>query len=154
MPEISARLHVVAGVFFSISVSASVLACALWNFQKHDPNDSLIYGAAVVSGLFLNIGILGCVLYGATRNIPGLMTPYIVCGSLHLVVSALLVGYFAVCTIHGIALGNDLVEVYGFVVFALLTYFWSWSVDVVRSERERVSRLAGKHMPFINDDYI
>ncbi|KAF8384741.1 hypothetical protein PRIPAC_73883 [Pristionchus pacificus] len=154
MPEIGAKVHVVAGVFFSISISASVLACALWNFQTHDPNDSLIYGAAVFSGLLLNIGILSCLIYGATRHIPGLMTPYVVCGSLHLAISAFLVGYFAVCTIYGIMLGNDLVEVYGFLIFSLLTYFWSWSVDVVRTERDKVSKLAGKHVPFINDDYI
>ncbi|GMT12450.1 hypothetical protein PFISCL1PPCAC_3747 [Pristionchus fissidentatus] len=154
MPELAARVHVVAGVFFSVSISASVLACALWNFQKHEANESLIYAAAVFSGLILNIGILGCLIYGATRNVPGLMTPYVVCGSMHLVVSVILTGYFAVCTIHGIVMGNDLVEIYGFLVFALLTYFWSWSVEVIREERDRVAKLAGKHMPFINDDYI
>ncbi|GMR60024.1 hypothetical protein PMAYCL1PPCAC_30219, partial [Pristionchus mayeri] len=154
MPEISGKVHAVAGIFLSVCVSAAVLACALWNFQKQETNDSLIYGAAVFSGLLLNIGILFSLLYGSTRNVPGLMTPYVVCGSMHLAISAFLTGYFAVCTIHGIILGNDLVEVYGFLVFALLTYFWSWSVDVVRKERERVTRLAGKHVPFINDDYI
>ncbi|KHJ79489.1 hypothetical protein OESDEN_20863 [Oesophagostomum dentatum] len=84
--DLAARVKLICGIFLSISIVSTVLACALWDFQHQPPVNNVLYISGLLLAFMLNSGIAYCLLAGTVQQKSSLFFPYIVCASIHAVV--------------------------------------------------------------------
>ncbi|KAL6743245.1 hypothetical protein Aduo_016367 [Ancylostoma duodenale] len=84
--DLAARVKLICGIFLSISIVSTVLACALWDFQEQTPANNALYISGLLLAFLLNSGIAYSLLAGTLQQRSSMFFPYIVCASIYTVI--------------------------------------------------------------------
>ncbi|CAJ0948360.1 unnamed protein product, partial [Mesorhabditis belari] len=147
MSSTSWRLNssTIAGIFFSLNIVASVLALAIWDFQKHDTNHNVLYLGGVICSFLLNTAIAISLQMAIRQHRPNFFLPFIICAAIHLTISLGVVFLFTISLLDHMFKGSDLQDFYGVLVFTGMFFFWILSIHVVQKDRERIQKICGVH---------
>ncbi|RCN44028.1 hypothetical protein ANCCAN_09973 [Ancylostoma caninum] len=152
--DLAARVKLICGIFLSISIVSTVLACALWDFQEQTPTNNVLYISGLLLAFLLNSGIAYSLLAGTLQQRSSMFFPYIVCASIYIVVSTCGVGFFLGSTIYSLATRTKADHAYAAGIFLLLLVFWYWSLRTVKAYRNYISKISGEHVIFNNPEYV
>ncbi|CAI4221616.1 unnamed protein product [Auanema sp. JU1783] len=154
MDELKSSVRLVAGIFLSISLISSVLACAVWEFPSHELSKNVVYLVGVGGGLLLNIVIFICLFRGMANQNPSYFLPYIVCSFLNLTICLTLSVVFCLSSIRSFYSGIAPMDAVAFFVVLLCSIFWYWSLKIVKIYREYLTKISGKHTLFNNPEFV
>ncbi|CAJ0589393.1 unnamed protein product [Cylicocyclus nassatus] len=152
--DLASRVKLICGIFLSISIVSTVLACASWDFQQQTPVHNALYISGLLLAFMLNSGIVYCLLVGTVQHRSSLFFPYIVCSTIYTGVSLFGAGFFLGSTIYSIPDKTRIDHIYLLVIFLVLLSFWYWSLRTVRAYRDYVRKISGEHVIFTNPEFV
>ncbi|KAK6758680.1 hypothetical protein RB195_016105 [Necator americanus] len=147
-------VKLICGIFLSISIVSSVLACALWDFQEQTSTNNALYISGLLLAFVLNSGIAYCLLAGIVQQKSSMFFPYIVCASIHSVVSMFVSAFFLGSIIYSMREEKRSDHFYISALFLILFVFWRWSLKTVKSYRDYVRKISGDHVIFTNPEFV
>ncbi|WKY10147.1 hypothetical protein Q1695_002472 [Nippostrongylus brasiliensis] len=148
------KVKLICGIFLSLSIVSTVLACALWDFPAQTPANNILYFNGLLLAFMLNSGIAYCLMIGTVHQNSRMFFPYIVCASIYSAVSVFGIAFFFGSLLYALSSSRMAGEVYGLAVFTLLFGFWYWSLQIVRSHRDYVRKTSGEHVKFNNPEFV
>ncbi|KJH47682.1 hypothetical protein DICVIV_06249 [Dictyocaulus viviparus] len=149
--ELLQKVKFIWGIFLSLSIVSTVLACALWDFQRQPLFWSILYMGGLILALILNSTIAFYLLIGASKQNSRMFYPYIVCSTIHSIISLSATVFFFGSSIYSLLEHKGPDDLLMLAIFAIFTVFWYWSREIVRQYRDHVRKLAGEHVKFDND---
>ncbi|XGW03501.1 hypothetical protein V3C99_015020 [Haemonchus contortus] len=150
----SSKVKLIAGIFVSISIISTVLACALWDFPANSTINNSLYFGGLIIGFLLNSGIAYCLFIGTAQQNSRMFFPYIVCVTIHTVISIFGIAFFFGSVIYAVLARKMVDDVYGLVVFTLLFGFWYWSLHIAQKQRDYVRKISGEHVKFNDVEFL
>uniref|UniRef100_A0A158P8Q8 C2H2-type domain-containing protein n=1 Tax=Angiostrongylus cantonensis TaxID=6313 RepID=A0A158P8Q8_ANGCA len=152
--ELLPKVKLICGIFLSLTIVSTVLACALWDFQRQPLHSNLLYVGGLLLAFILNSIIAGLLLLGIAQQNFRMFFPYIVCSTIHGVISLLGIGFYVGPSIYTlIAQKQSRDDLYVLAIFSVLFLFWYWSFHTVRRYRDHVRKTAGEHHKLNDDDF-
>ncbi|KAJ1348207.1 hypothetical protein KIN20_003458 [Parelaphostrongylus tenuis] len=153
--ELLPKVKLICGIFLSLTIVATVLACALWDFQRQTLVSNVIYMGGLLLAFILNSTIACCLLLGIAQQNFRMFFPYIVCSTFHSIISLCGIGFYIGTSVYTLTTQKQSHhDIYVLMIFSILFPFWYWSLHTVRRYRDHVRKTAGEHYKFTDDEFI
>ncbi|CAD6195030.1 unnamed protein product [Caenorhabditis auriculariae] len=147
-------VRIIGGSFLSLSIVSSVIACALWNTENHSLTNNITYYCGLSLAQLLNVAIVYLMIRGISLQKPHYFQPFIICALFHLVICLLLSAIFFLYVVTRATFYSPSSDVVFFLVFAMLSMFWSMAISVVREYRDFVREISFAHAPLVDQEHF